>query len=111
MADKKGKNGGQGAVQQRTVNWEDSNMQTSYANVCNVAGTREEVNLLFGTNQTWQAGQSELTIKLSNRIVLNAYAAKRLWFLLDKTIKNYESSYGEIVIDHLTQPHVDPTET
>lgn len=111
MANKKEQNGGKGTAQQRTIKWEDSNMQTSYANVCNVAGTREEVNLLFGTNQTWQAGQSEITIKLSNRIVLNTYAAKRLWYLLDQTIKKYESSYGEIVIDHLTQPHVDTPES
>jgi hypothetical protein len=111
MAQKKGKNSGDRTGTTPTVNWDDSNMQTSYANVCNVAGTREEVNLLFGTNQTWQAGQSELTIQLSNRIVLNTFAAKRLWFLLDATIKKYESSYGEIVIDRLTQPHTDKPES
>lgn len=110
MAQKKGKNSGDGAGVTRTINWDDSNMQTSYANVCNVAGTREEVNLLFGTNQTWQAGQTELTIQLSNRIVLNTFAAKRLWFLLDATIKKYELSYGEIVIEQLTQPHTETPE-
>jgi hypothetical protein len=32
------------------IRWDDSQMQSSYANVCNVASTREEVVLLFGVN-------------------------------------------------------------
>jgi hypothetical protein len=32
------------------VRWDDSNMRSVYANVCNVAGTREEIVLLFGMN-------------------------------------------------------------
>ena len=31
-----------------TLVWDDSAMQTHYANVCNVMGTREEMALLFG---------------------------------------------------------------
>jgi hypothetical protein len=42
------------------VNWDDSNMSTSYANVCNVSSSREEVTLLFGTNQAWHTGQEPL---------------------------------------------------
>jgi len=34
-----------------TIRWDDSNLKSSYANVCNVASTREEVVLMFGTNQ------------------------------------------------------------
>jgi hypothetical protein len=30
------------------IRWDDSNMKSSYANVCNVASTREEFVLLFG---------------------------------------------------------------
>ena len=50
------------------IRWDDSHMQTAYANVCNVASTREEVVLLFGINQAWQAGQAEIPIQLSSRI-------------------------------------------
>lgn len=110
MAQNGGKNPGQGAAATPTVNWDDTNMQTSYANVCNVAGTREEVNLLFGTNQTWRAGQSEFTIELSNRIVLSTYAAKRLWYLLDATIKKHEASFGEIKIDQAAQSAAESAE-
>ena len=40
------------------VRWDDANMTTSYANVVNVASTREEVTLFFGTNQTWKVDQA-----------------------------------------------------
>ncbi|MDD5049800.1 MAG: DUF3467 domain-containing protein, partial [Methanoregulaceae archaeon] len=43
----------------QTIKWDDSKMTSSYANVCNVSSTREEVTLLFGTNQTWHTGQPE----------------------------------------------------
>src|SRR3954468_24572538 len=73
------------------VVWDDSRMRTSYANVCNVLGTREEVMLLFGANQAWQGGQKEVTVLLSERIVLNPYAAKRLLQLLGQGLKEYEA--------------------
>jgi len=81
------------------INWDASQMSTSYANVCNVSSTREEVTLLFGTNQTWQTGQQELTINLTNRIILNAFAAKRLSLLLTNIVKEYETRFGELSLD------------
>ncbi len=36
---------------QPKIVWDDSNMRSVYANVANVAGTREEIVLLFGMNQ------------------------------------------------------------
>ena len=60
------------------VIWDDSRMNTSYANVCNVLGSREEITLLFGANQAWHAQQQEVKVLLSDRVVLNPYAAKRL---------------------------------
>jgi len=81
------------------INWDAAQMKTSYANVCNVSSTREEVTLLFGTNQTWQTGQKELTINLTERIILNAYAAKRLSLLLSNIVKEYETRFGELNLD------------
>jgi hypothetical protein len=78
------------------VIWDDSKMHTSYANVCNVLGTREEIMLLFGANQAWHGGQKEVTVALSERIVLNPYAAKRLFQLLGQGLKEYETRYGEL---------------
>lgn len=78
------------------ITWDDSRMQTTYANVCNVLGTREEIMMLFGANQAWQTGQKEVTVLLTNRIVLNPYAAKRLSIMLEQGLKEYESRYGEL---------------
>ena len=81
------------------INWDESQMKTSYANVCNVSSTREEFTLLFGTNQTWQTGQSGLNIQLTNRIILNAYAAKRLSILLGRIVADYEARFGELNLE------------
>ncbi|ABK44679.1 hypothetical protein Mmc1_2178 [Magnetococcus marinus MC-1] len=78
--------------------WDDSSMATSYANVCNVLGTREEIMVLFGANQAWQADSKEVTVNLSNRIVLNPYAAKRLQTMLEMALKEYETRYGQLKI-------------
>ena len=87
----------QPAGQQKIV-WEDSDMRSVYANVVNVAGGREEIILLFGMNQAWQAGQEEIKVKLSDRIVLSPFAAKRLAVLLNNVLKNYESQYGKLEV-------------
>ena len=84
---------------ERTVRWDDSNMSSTYANVCNVSSTQEEVTLLFGTNQTWHTGQQELAILLSNRIILSPFAAKRLSLLLNNIMGQYEARFGELKAD------------
>ena len=76
--------------------WDDSRMVTSYANVCNVLGTREEIMVLFGANQAWQSDQKQVQVTLSNRVVLNPYAAKRLLTMLELGLKEYEARYGEL---------------
>lgn len=87
-----------------TVKWDDSKMQTTYANVVNAASTREEVSLFFGTNQTWNLREDkEVTIQLSDRIVLNPYAAKRLLMLLTGILQQYEKRFGVLQID-LNEP-------
>ncbi len=78
------------------IRWDDSNMKSSYANVCNVSSTREEVVLLFGMNQAWQAGQKEVTVHLTDRVILSPYSAKRLVALLSNVMKEYETRFGQL---------------
>ncbi|MFA5028078.1 MAG: DUF3467 domain-containing protein [Candidatus Methylomirabilota bacterium] len=78
------------------IRWDDSQMQSSYANVCNVASTREEVVLLFGINQAWQAGQAEIPIQLTNRVIISPFVAKRLTLLLESVMKEYETRFGAL---------------
>ena len=67
----------------QTVRFDDSNLKSSYANVCNVSRTREDVVLVFGTNQ----------------IILSPFAAKRLGNLLANIIREYEARVGALNID------------
>ena len=85
--------------EQTTIRWDGSKMRTTYSNVCNVSSGREEVTMLFGTNQNWHAGQKELTVELSDRIILSPFAAKRLSLLLSHTIAEYEKRFGQLVIE------------
>lgn len=81
------------------VRWDDSKMTNTYANVCNVSSTREEMTLLFGTNKNWHTAQTEFTVELSNRIILNPFAAKRLLLLLGNVVKQYEARFGKLEVD------------
>src|SRR5207248_3432313 len=61
-----------------SIRWDDSTMRSIYANVCHVTGTREEVVLPFGVNQTWNSAQREVVVQLLDRVILSPFAAKRL---------------------------------
>jgi hypothetical protein len=87
--------------QEAQLRWDDSGMSTSFANVVNIRSTREELDLFFGTNQTWNAPNGDgntLSIALTNRIILSPYAAKRLANALDSVLREYETRYGAIQV-------------
>ncbi len=79
------------------VRWDDKDLTTSYANVCNVSSTREEVTLLFGTNETGLS-QKEMRVRLTERIVLSPYAAKRLAQVIGNVMEEYEKRFGKLEI-------------
>ena len=85
------------------IKWDDTGMKSSYANVCNVTSTREEVVMLFGINQAWNRGQKEVTIQLTDRIIISPYAAKRLATLLDGVVKEYEKRFGALNVEASAQ--------
>ena len=78
------------------VRWDDTQMKSSYANVCNVASTREEVVFLFGVNQAWHAGQREIPVQLTDRVIMSPHAAKRLSILLENVLREYENRFGKL---------------
>ena len=98
--DKAAATGAKAAAGEATrIKWDDSNMKSSYANVCNVTSTREEVVMLFGINQAWNRGQTEVSIQLTDRIIISPYAAKRLVMLLDGVVKEYEKRFGTLNVE------------
>jgi hypothetical protein len=75
-------------------------MRSTYANVVNASSTREEVTIFFGTNDTWKpTPDRKFHVSLTDRIVLNPYAAKRLWVLLGAILGEYESRFGALPME------------
>src|SRR5262245_44216815 len=82
------------------VVWDDSGMVTHFANVVSIQSTLEQVDLLFGTNKTWNlAGERQVKVELTDRVILGPHAAKRLWLALGGVLKEYEARYGALKVD------------
>jgi len=80
------------------IRWNESTARNIHADVCTVAASREEISLLFGIEKTpLQADQAE-TIRLTDRIILNPFVAKQLAAALERFIRDYESSFGALVM-------------
>lgn len=89
-----------GKVREAQLRWDDQRMATTFANVVNIQGTREQVCLFFGTNQTWNAANEKmLSIELSNRIILSPFATKRLSVALNSVLREYEQRYGQLEVE------------
>lgn len=78
------------------VRIDSSDLKRSYCNVCNATGTREEVILNFGLNQSWDEGAEEAIVQLHHRIIMNPHAAKRLHGVLGQLLEQHEKHYGPL---------------
>lgn len=78
---------------------DQSAMSVSYANVCRIAQTPNEVIVDFGMNPNFFGNILDEPLKLENRVVMSHDAAKRLCLHLMATIQNFESRYGTIELD------------
>lgn len=90
--------GGQQAQPLRDFVVDASNMSTHYANFARVTGTPEELILDFGLNTQMVPNPTE-PVKLTHRLVLNFYTAKRLLLALNAAIQQHERVYGVLEID------------
>lgn len=90
----------EGGRRNSTIAWEDSNLATSFANVVNIQGTREQIELFFGTNRSWEAGgEGPLRVDLTNRIIMTPYAAKRMHLILSGVLREYEQRHGVLKVE------------
>lgn len=104
MADDKNEPGGLNPAlegeQKASITWDDANMQTAFANVVNIQGTREQVELFFGTNRSWNpSADAGLKVDLTNRMILTPFAAKRLNTILTNVLREYEARHGVLKTD------------
>lgn len=91
------------------VRWDDTNMRSSYANVCNVSSTREEMVLFFGISNPSQGEDPEVRVQLSDRIILSPYAAKRLAAMLNNIVQQYELRFGALDAGAGARPETPPS--
>jgi hypothetical protein len=75
-----------------------SGMASAYTNWYRVTGTPEELILDFGLNP--QMGQMPTEpIKLTNRVIMNFWTAKRLLSALNFAVQRHESFFGVLEVD------------
>src|SRR5215831_1786485 len=85
-----------GAAPQFTV--DTTAMSAAYANFCRVTGTPEELVLDFGLNTQMSPVPSE-PVKLTHRLVMNYFTAKRLLGALHMAVQQHENTYGVLETD------------
>lgn len=85
-------------VQQMEVVVDDSQAHAAYANFARVTATPEEVIVDFALNpQPFATGRQE--VKVSQRLIMNFFTAKRLLGALQMTIQRHEGAFGAIELD------------
>ena len=94
--------------QQAKVVIDDSNVAACYANFCRVSSTPEELVLDVGLNPNPLA-QGDTTIKVSQRIILNHYTAKRLLGALSMSLQRHEQAFGALEIDFRKRLNIPPS--
>lgn len=97
--------------QPTTVRWDDADITNFYANVCNVSSSREEVVMVRGVNKAWERNPGAVQVKLSNRIILSPFAAKRLSMLLNNVPQQYEARFGAMDVGVTCQTETSPSES
>jgi len=83
---------------QQTIKVDDSNVMAAYSNFCRVSSTPEELILDLGLNPH-PYGAGETTIKVSQRIILNHFTAKRLLSALTMALQRHEQAFGVLETD------------
>jgi len=84
--------------QRQPLTLDDSSAVASYANICRVTGTPEELIIDFGLNpQPWGAPTD--AVRINQRIITNFYTAKRLLHALQLTVQRHEATFGVLETD------------
>lgn len=77
---------------------DDSDVDALYANFCRVSSTPEEVILDLAVNPN-PMGNVDQKLRISQRVILNHYTAKRLAALLGATVQRHEQAFGPLEVD------------
>lgn len=83
---------------QPSIKVDDTNVSAGYANFCRVSSTPEELILDLGLNPH-PYGAGETTVRVSQRIILNHFTAKRLLSALSLALQRHEQAFGVLETD------------
>ena len=86
------------AQQQQQIPTDSSSLSTVYTNFCRVSVTPEELVLDFGLNPQISAAPTD-PVKLTHRVVMNFFTAKRLLLALNNVVVQHENAYGALELD------------
>jgi hypothetical protein len=86
-----------GTVQSEIV-LNDRDAHSAYSNFARVTATPEEVIVDFALNPN-PFVQGKYEVKITQRLIMNFYTAKRLCRALVATLQRIESSFGPIELD------------
>ncbi len=92
------KDPGPGAGGRKEFTIDTKALQTTYANFVRFHATPEELILDFGLNPSTEPNPKD-PVKLTARVVMNYYTAKRLSLALQRVIREHEKAYGELELD------------
>ncbi|MER3417049.1 MAG: DUF3467 domain-containing protein [Gemmataceae bacterium] len=82
----------------RDIPVDTSSLSTHYANFARVTSTPEELIIDFGLNTQMVPNPNE-PVKLTHRLVMNFYTAKRLLGALHFAVQQHESQFGVLETD------------
>jgi hypothetical protein len=77
---------------------DDSQVIAGYSNFCRVTGTPEELIIDFGLNPQF-VGASAQPIRVTQRIIMNFFTAKRTLHALQLTLERHEDAFGVLETD------------
>jgi hypothetical protein len=86
------------AAQQQTLSVDDTAATAGYANFCRVSSTPEELILDLGLNPNPYA-QGNVTVHVSQRIIMNHFTGKRLLSALGMALQRHEQAFGVLETD------------
>ena len=111
MPEERQSSGSEQQAQGTTLRVHERDVKISYANICLLFSTREEMILDFGlTFPSTSQDQPGPNMLVSDRIVMSFPGAKRLAVALSQAIQQYESMFGVIQLETppLAQPRSRP---
>jgi len=82
-------------------------LSTIYTNFCRVSVTPEELVLDFGLNTQVTPNPAE-PIRLTHRVVMNFFTAKRLLNALLGVVSQHENAYGVLELDFQRRARIAP---